>query len=77
MCEIWYFFDCVAIQNQEKGFDSLIFRFQSTAYTDIREGVSNLNAKFQHHFKDFSIYNMIRYTLFMYDKGIHSAVRLT
>lgn len=54
-----------------------MFRFQSTAYTDIREGVSNLNAKFQHHFKDFSIYNMIRYTLCMHDKGIHSVVGVT
>lgn len=62
-------------KTNKKEFDSLIFRFQSTkaAYTDIRERVSNLNANFQHHFKDFSIYN----TLYVHDKGIQDAVRVT
>lgn len=47
------------------------FSVNETAYTDIRERVSNLNANFQHRFKDFSIYN----SLCVHYKEIHDVVR--
>lgn len=47
------------------------FSVNETAYTDIRERVSNLNANFQHSFKDFSIYN----SLCVHYKEIQDVVR--